>query len=127
MDFHLQLRTHAGRTKLAFGHFHLSLLGSVAHFAVAAGADEQVLKANLITAAAMSAQSHYGFLGVPKTADDSAIRAAYVALARDYHPDRIAGSSLARDPDVLAAVDLLFRRLGDANKAICTADGRARY
>lgn len=91
-------------------------------------ADEQQLKTTLLAAAtAMSTQSHYAFLGVPKTADDNAIRNAYVALARDYHPDRIAGSRLGGDTEVLAAVDLLFRRLGDANKAIGTAEARARY
>ncbi len=91
-------------------------------------ADDQALKTTLIAAAAaMAGQTHYGFLGVRQGANDGAIRNAYVTLARDYHPDRIAGSALAGDLDVVGAVDLLFRRLGDANKAVGNVEARARY
>ena len=91
-------------------------------------AEDQQLRATIMAAAAaMQGQSHYAFLGVPKSADDAAIRNAYVTLARDYHPDRISGSRLGSDTDVLAAVDVLFRRLGDANKALGSGESRARY
>jgi tetratricopeptide (TPR) repeat protein len=94
----------------------------------ALSAEEQKLRASLVAAAAaMATQNHYAFLGVPKAADDAAIRTAYVTLARDYHPDRVAGTRLANDAEVLAAVDKLFKRLGDANKAIANGEARARY
>jgi tetratricopeptide (TPR) repeat protein len=94
----------------------------------ALSAEDQKLKASLVAAAAaMATQNHYAFFGVAKGADDTTIRNAYVTLARDYHPDRVVGSRLANDADVVAAVDKLFRRLGDANKAINNAEARARY
>jgi len=91
-------------------------------------AEEQALKATLVAAAAvMAKQNHYAFVGVGQGANDTAIRNAYVALARDYHPDRISGGGLAGDVEATAAVERLFRRLGDANKAIATAEARGRY
>lgn len=94
----------------------------------ALSAEDQKLKASLLAAAsAMATQNHYAFFGVAKGADDTTIRNAYVTLARDYHPDRVAGSRLAGDAEVVAAVDKLFKRLGDANKAINNAEARARY
>ncbi|HEY1100420.1 MAG TPA: tetratricopeptide repeat protein, partial [Myxococcota bacterium] len=91
-------------------------------------AEEQALKQQLVGAAqAMATQNHYAFIGVRQGADDGAIRNAYVALARDYHPDRIQGSKLIGDPEVVAAVDVLFKRLNDANKAIGNVEARARY
>ncbi|HEV2043752.1 MAG TPA: DnaJ domain-containing protein, partial [Sphingomicrobium sp.] len=53
---------------------------------------------------------HYATLGVPSTAKTAAIRAAYLALLREYHPDR--------NPDPAAnlraqAVIAAFKVLGD--------------
>jgi curved DNA-binding protein CbpA len=77
--------------------------------------------------ATMSRIDHYAFLGVTTTAEESAIRAAYVGLARDYHPDRIAGSPLADDSQVRMWIEALFKRLGDAQKTLMNAESRARY
>ena len=49
---------------------------------------------------------HYLVLGVPRTADAATIRAAYVSLAKRYHPDVAAGN-----PE-LAAFN--FRQITDA-------------
>ena len=94
----------------------------------ALNADEAAHKASLVEAAAASTtQDHYVFFGVRQNADDGAIRTAYVALARDYHPDRLAGSGLADDVESRTAIDTLFRRLGDAYQAIGTKEARSRY
>lgn len=89
---------------------------------------EKKLKEQLVTAAAaLSKIDHYVFLGVGATADEATVRNAYVALARDYHPDRLAGTALDEDDETRAAVDKLFKRLGDANKTLSTPESRGRY
>jgi curved DNA-binding protein CbpA len=97
-------------------------------FEVLLNPDEKKLKAQLVNAAAqMTSLNHYAFLGVQQGADDQTVRSAYVHLARDYHPDRLSGTNLTNDRETKNAVDALFKRLGDANKTIGTADARARY
>ncbi|MBM4280408.1 MAG: J domain-containing protein [Deltaproteobacteria bacterium] len=77
--------------------------------------------------AAMARLDHYAFLGLLSNAEEGAIRAAYVGLARDYHPDRIAGSPLGDDPQVRGWIEALFKRLGEAQKTLMNAESRARY
>ena len=90
--------------------------------------EEKRLKEQFVTAAkAMGGLTHYQFLGVQQGADDGAIRAAYVHLAREYHPDKIAGGNLANAAEAKDAVEALFKRLGEAHKTIGTAETRARY
>jgi len=97
-------------------------------FEVLLNPDEKKLKAQLVNAAAqMTSLNHYVFLGVQQGADDQTVRSAYVHLARDYHPDRLSGTNLTNDRETKDAVDALFKRLGDANKTIGTAEARARY
>jgi hypothetical protein len=62
---------------------------------------------------------HYLVLGVSRTADAAMIRAAYVALAKRYHPDVAAGN-----PE-LAAFN--FRQITDAYQTLSDPDARARY
>lgn len=62
---------------------------------------------------------HYLVLGVPRTADAAMIRAAYVALAKRYHPDVAAGN-----PE-LAAFN--FRQITDAYQTLSDPEARARY
>ena len=78
-------------------------------------------------ASSLSTVSHYQFLCVPESANDSAIRNAYVTLAREYHPDRLSGTPLADDPETLGFVDALFKRLGDAYKTLGNQETRSRY
>lgn len=64
--------------------------------------------------------THYDVLGVPSTAPTSEVRRAYVALARQHHPDRDGGDADAmraindawttlRDPARRASYDLALR------------------
>lgn len=62
---------------------------------------------------------HYLVLGVSRTADAAMIRAAYVALAKRYHPDVAAGN-----PE-LAAFN--FRQITDAYQTLSDPDARACY
>lgn len=62
---------------------------------------------------------HYLVLGVSRTADAAMIRAAYVALAKRYHPDVASGN-----PE-LAAFN--FRQITDAYQTLSDPDARALY
>jgi curved DNA-binding protein CbpA len=62
---------------------------------------------------------HYLILGVPQTADPAAIRAAYVTLAKRYHPDIAVGDA------ELAASN--FRAIKEAYETLSDPDRRAAY
>ena len=62
---------------------------------------------------------HYLILGVPRTADPAVIRAAYVALAKRYHPDVAIGDA------ELAAAN--FRLIKEAYETLSDPDLRAIY
>ncbi|MCY7271787.1 MAG: DnaJ domain-containing protein [Sphingomonas bacterium] len=56
---------------------------------------------------------HYATLGVPSTANAAAIRAAYLALMREYHPDRNPDpAAVERAQTIIAA----FKVLGDFDR-----------
>jgi tetratricopeptide (TPR) repeat protein len=77
--------------------------------------------------AAALKQNHYEFIGVMRPTDDPAVRAAYVRLAREYHPDRVASGPLSEDTAFRDKVDTLFKRLGEAQNALATSETRASY
>jgi len=52
--------------------------------------------------------SHYEVLGVANDADAGEVRRAYVALARQHHPDRVGG-----DADRMRAINEAWAVLGD--------------
>lgn len=90
--------------------------------------EERLFRDDILRAfAAMSKQNHYEFMGVPKNAPDAVVRGAYMRLAREYHPDRVAGGGLGADEGLRSKIDALFKRLGDAHQHIGTADARAAY
>lgn len=62
---------------------------------------------------------HYVVLGVPRIADAAAIRAAYVGLAKRYHPDVATGDA------VLAAAN--FRQITEAYETLSDPERRALY
>ena len=55
----------------------------------------------------MSTMNYYVVLGIAEDADSDAIRSAFRALARRYHPDTGAGSSTAEFRRVLEAYETL--------------------
>jgi len=59
-------------------------------------ADEGLLRERLAArVAAMRKQDHYEVLGVPTTAKPEDIHESYLLLAREFHPDKLAGSASA--------------------------------
>lgn len=62
---------------------------------------------------------HYVVLGVPRIADAAAIRAAYVGLAKRYHPDVATG-----DPALAIAN---FRQITEAYETLSDPERRALY
>ncbi len=65
----------------------------------------------------LSYTDYYEVLGVPRDADQDAIRRAYRKLARKYHPD------LNSDSDA----EERFKELGEAYEVLSDADKRERY
>lgn len=60
----------------------------------------------------------YAVLGVPKDADDAAIKKAYRKLARQYHPDHNDGD---------AAAEAKFKAIGEAYAVLSDAEQRRQY
>ncbi|WP_308113388.1 DnaJ C-terminal domain-containing protein [Antribacter soli] len=60
----------------------------------------------------------YAVLGVPKDADDAAIKKAYRKLARQYHPDHNQGD---------AAAEARFKTIGEAYAVLSDAEQRQQY
>jgi curved DNA-binding protein len=65
----------------------------------------------------LSYADYYEVLGVPRDADQDAIRRAYRKLAREYHPD------LNSDSDA----EERFKELGEAYEVLSDAEKRERY
>src|SRR5271155_2923923 len=66
---------------------------------------------------ALAYTDYYEVLGVPRDADQDAIRRAYRKLARKHHPD------LNSDSDA----EDRFKELGEAYEVLSDADKRERY
>ncbi len=67
--------------------------------------------------------THYEVLGVARTADHDAIRRAYLAAARRWHPDRVGGASDGES----AAAETAMRRINEAWSVLGRADSRREY
>ncbi|HXJ77485.1 MAG TPA: DnaJ C-terminal domain-containing protein [Candidatus Methylomirabilis sp.] len=63
----------------------------------------------------MQYKDYYKILGVPKNADDKAIKAAYRRLARKYHPDVNKGAAER------------FKEINEANTVLSDPEKRKRY
>src|ERR1700729_56875 len=66
---------------------------------------------------ALAFTDYYAVLGVPRDADQDAIRRAYRKLAREYHPD------LNSDSDA----EDRFKELGEAYEVLSDPEKRERY
>ena len=67
---------------------------------------------------AVDYKDYYQILGLPKTATEKEIKAAYRKLARQHHPDVNAGDKTAEDK---------FKNVGEAYEVLSDADKRAKY
>ncbi len=66
----------------------------------------------------MEYRDYYQILGVPKDADEKAIKAAYRKLARKYHPD------VAENKAEAAAK---FKEINEAYEVLSDPDKRRKY
>ena len=66
----------------------------------------------------MKKKDYYEILGVPRTAEDKKIKAAYRRLARKYHPDVNKGDKGAEDK---------FKQVAEAFAVLSDKDKRAKY
>ncbi len=69
-------------------------------------------------------RDHYQLLGILPSADAAAVRAAYVGLAKRFHPDALTRLGLADLRDVAEAV---FARIAEAHEVLSDPDRRRDY
>lgn len=81
----------------------------------------------------MSNDDHYKTLGVERTADEAAIKAAYRKLAKEFHPDKVRGLAIKAGKEG-AALDAAiqegqqaFQRIGAAYDVLGDTAKRANY
>ena len=67
---------------------------------------------------AVDYKDYYQILGLPKTATDKEIKAAYRKLARQHHPDVNSGDKSAEDK---------FKNVGEAYEVLSDTEKRAKY
>ena len=67
---------------------------------------------------AESKKDYYETLGVPRDADDAAIKKAYRALAKKYHPDTNSGDAVAAEK---------FKQASEAYSVLSDPDKRRQY
>ena len=66
---------------------------------------------------AVDYKDYYQILGLPKTATEKEIKAAYQKLARQHHPEVNAGDKTAEDK---------FKNVGEAYEVLSDADKRTK-
>ena len=66
----------------------------------------------------MASKDYYEILGVPRDADDAALKKAYRTLARQHHPDKNPGDARAEER---------FKEISEAYAVLSDPDKRAQY
>jgi len=66
----------------------------------------------------MAGKDYYGILGIPKSAPDKDVKAAYRKMARKYHPDVNPGDK---------AAEARFKQINEAFEVLSDADKRKKY
>jgi curved DNA-binding protein CbpA len=82
--------------------------------------DDEALVAR---ARAIEEEELFAVLGVAEGASVEAVRAAYVRLAKAWHPDRLPAAVRARQPEVAK----IFSRMTHAHVTLCDPDRRRAY
>ncbi len=72
----------------------------------------------------MRKENHFQILGVPESADATAVRAAYFKLAKLFHPDTVPHEA---PPELGRAKAEIFTAVGEANRILSDDASRARY
>lgn len=70
-----------------------------------------------------SSETYYDVLGVSRGASAAAVKAAFQAMARRYHPDTMHGQS----PDAVKAAEARFHRVHEAWSLLQDSEARAAY
>jgi curved DNA-binding protein CbpA len=87
--------------------------------------DEGVVRERLAArVASMRKQDHYEILGVPTAARAEDIHAAYLALAREFHPDKLAGHASA---EIHQLTEQIYNLVAMAHDTLMDPQERARY
>lgn len=74
-------------------------------------------------ASRIDAQNYFEMLGVPQTAGADDVRAAYFALVKNWHPDRLPPELLQLKP----IAEGIFRHLTEAHEILVDTDKRGPY
>jgi DNA-binding response OmpR family regulator/DnaJ-domain-containing protein 1 len=87
--------------------------------------EERAARERLMGALAEARRAdHFSVLGVSPTASGAEVKQAYLALAREYHPDRYLTSASA---EVRALARQLYERLSTAHDTLVDPEARGRY
>lgn len=95
-----------------------------ADLAEAADLDVDRRKAILYAEAKLPGWSHWDVLGLPWNASVEAVRAAYIAQVKIFHPDQYAGKKLG---SFRARLERVFRRVTEARDVLTSEEQRADY
>ena len=72
----------------------------------------------------MRKENHFQILGLPEHVDSAVVKATYIKLAKQYHPDTVAPDA----PPELARIKAeIFGMVGEASRVLADDASRARY
>lgn len=87
--------------------------------------DESIVRERLAgRAAALRKMDHFEVLGVPRHATEDQIAQSYLVMARENHPDRLAGSASA---EIRELASQIYERIAAAHHTLKDPAEKARY